>query len=143
LTNVAFHPCKMENQCYSTVLGVLSSAPCACTSKRADVKCSKNSNPIWWCTLVIPALRRQREGNLGIRGQPWLHREYQARQGHVARPCLKNRTKVSVLRIMTSDCQMHGLSHAWYMPHECHTSTPAFALQGPTSGGLSGGQHYR
>jgi hypothetical protein len=29
----------------------------------------------WWCTPLIPALGRQRQADLWVRGQPGLHRE--------------------------------------------------------------------
>jgi hypothetical protein len=49
----------------------------------------------WWCTSLIPALRRQRQADLRVRGQPGLQKEFQNSQGYTGRPCLRkqNRTK--------------------------------------------------
>ena len=39
---------------------------------------------------LIPALRRQRQADLGVQGQPGLQSEF---QGYTEKPCLKNKTK--------------------------------------------------
>jgi hypothetical protein len=40
----------------------------------------------------IPALGRQRQADLGVRGQPGLHSEFQNSQGSTEKPCLKKQT---------------------------------------------------
>jgi hypothetical protein len=37
---------------------------------------------VWWCTPVIPALRRQRQADFCVRGQPGLQSEFQDSQGY-------------------------------------------------------------
>jgi len=41
----------------------------------------------WWCTPLIPALRRQRQGD--FRGQPGLQSEFQDSQSYTETPCLE------------------------------------------------------
>jgi hypothetical protein len=51
----------------------------------------------WWWTPLIPALRKQRQADFCIRGQPGLQSEFQDSQGYTEKPCLKktkqNKTK--------------------------------------------------
>jgi hypothetical protein len=47
----------------------------------------------WWRTPLIPALRRQRQADLWVRGQPGLHSEFQDSQGYTEKPCLKKNKK--------------------------------------------------
>jgi hypothetical protein len=42
----------------------------------------------WWRTPLIPALRRQRQADFWVRGQPGLHSEFQDSQGYTEKPCL-------------------------------------------------------
>jgi hypothetical protein len=42
----------------------------------------------WWCTPLIPALRRQRQVDFWIRGQPGLQSEFWDSQGYIEKPCL-------------------------------------------------------
>jgi hypothetical protein len=48
----------------------------------------------WWRTPLIPALRRQRQEDFWVRGQPGLQSEFQDSQGYTEKPWLeKNKTK--------------------------------------------------
>jgi hypothetical protein len=42
---------------------------------------------------LIPALRRQRQGDLWVQGQPGLQSEFQDSQGYTEKPCLKKPKK--------------------------------------------------
>jgi hypothetical protein len=55
----------------------------------------KENRQVWWRTLLIPALSRQRQEDLcefetSLLG---LHREFQACKGFTVRPCLKKKKK--------------------------------------------------
>jgi hypothetical protein len=41
---------------------------------------------------LIPALRRQRQADFWVRGQPGLQTEFQDSQGYTEKPCLENKT---------------------------------------------------
>jgi hypothetical protein len=43
----------------------------------------------WWRTPLIPALRRQRQVDFWVRGQPGLQSEFQDSQGYTEKPCLE------------------------------------------------------
>jgi hypothetical protein len=43
----------------------------------------------WWCMPLIPALRRQRQADFWIQGQPGLQSEFQDSQCYTEKPCLK------------------------------------------------------
>jgi hypothetical protein len=45
-----------------------------------------------WHTPSIPALGRQRQVDLWVRGQPGLQSEFQDSQGYTEKPCLKKQT---------------------------------------------------
>jgi hypothetical protein len=47
----------------------------------------------WWCMRLIPALRRQRQADFWVRGQPGLQSEFQDSQGYTEKPCLKQTNK--------------------------------------------------
>jgi hypothetical protein len=47
----------------------------------------------WWCTPLIPALGRQRQADLWVRGQPGLQSEFQDSQGYTEKPCLEKLKK--------------------------------------------------
>jgi hypothetical protein len=42
---------------------------------------------------LIPALRRQRQADLRVQGQPGLQREFWDSQGYTEKPSLKTKTK--------------------------------------------------
>jgi hypothetical protein len=44
-----------------------------------------------WCTLLTPALGRQRQANFWVQGQPGLQSEFQDSQGYTEKPCLKKK----------------------------------------------------
>jgi hypothetical protein len=50
----------------------------------------------WWRTPLIPALRRQRQVNFWVRGQPGLQSEFQDSQGYTEKPCLEETKKKSI-----------------------------------------------
>ena len=43
----------------------------------------------WWCTPSIPALGRQEQADLWVRGQPGLLSKFQDNQGYTEKPCLE------------------------------------------------------
>jgi hypothetical protein len=45
----------------------------------------------WWLTPLIPVLRRQRQADFWVQGQPGLQSEFQDIQGYREKPCLKNK----------------------------------------------------
>jgi hypothetical protein len=47
----------------------------------------------WWRTPLISALRRQRQVDFWVRGQPDLQSEFQDSQGYTEKPCLKKPKK--------------------------------------------------
>lgn len=44
--------------------------------------------PAWWCMVLIPALKRQRQADLCDSG---LHIKFQNSWGYMVRPCLQNK----------------------------------------------------
>jgi hypothetical protein len=46
-----------------------------------------------WHTLLIPALKRQRQADFLVRGQPGLQREFQDSQDYTEKPCLEKKKK--------------------------------------------------
>jgi hypothetical protein len=50
----------------------------------------------WWCTPLIPALRRQRQADFWVRGQLGLQSEFQDSQDYTEKPCLEKRTHYPV-----------------------------------------------
>ena len=58
-------------------------------SRKAQIKKSLGEIVMqWWCTPVIPTLRRQRQADLRVRGQPGLQSGFQDSQGYIKKPCL-------------------------------------------------------
>jgi hypothetical protein len=47
----------------------------------------------WRCTPLMSALRRQRQVDLWIGGQPGLQSEFQDSQGYTEKPCLKEKRR--------------------------------------------------
>jgi hypothetical protein len=64
----------------------------------------------WWRKPLIPALRRQRQANFWVRGQPGLQSEFQDSQGYTEKPCLeKNKqTKKNPKKKKFQDILTHG-----------------------------------
>jgi hypothetical protein len=48
---------------------------------------------VWWRTPLIPALRRQRQEDFWVRGQPGLQSEFQDSQGYTEKPSLREKKK--------------------------------------------------
>jgi hypothetical protein len=48
---------------------------------------------VWWRTPLVPALRRQRQADFWVRGQPGLQSEFQDSQGYTEKPCLEKPKK--------------------------------------------------
>ena len=44
---------------------------------------------VWWRTPLVPALGRQRQADVWVRGQPGLQSEFQDSQGYTEKPCLE------------------------------------------------------
>jgi hypothetical protein len=63
------------------------------------IRCLTSVTPVsrsraWWRTPLVPALGRQRQVDLWVRGQPGLQSEFQDNQGYTEKPCLeKTKTK--------------------------------------------------
>jgi hypothetical protein len=47
---------------------------------------------VWWHVPLIPALRRQRQADFWLWGQPGLQSEFQDSQGYTEKPCLEKPT---------------------------------------------------
>ena len=47
---------------------------------------------MWWCTSLIPALRRQRQVDSWVRGQTGLLSEFQDTQGYTEKPRSQKKT---------------------------------------------------
>jgi hypothetical protein len=60
--------------------------------QKVEFKNNKNSRT-WWYTPLIPALRRLRQADFCIRGQPGLQSEFQNSQGYTEKPCLEKNKK--------------------------------------------------
>jgi len=59
------------------------------------------SSCAWWGTPLILVLRRQRQADFWVRGQPGLQSEFQDSQGYTEKPCLKNQKKKKKKKGMT------------------------------------------
>jgi hypothetical protein len=47
----------------------------------------------WWHMPLIPPLRRQRQADFRVRGQPGQQNEVQDSQGYTEKPCLEKKPK--------------------------------------------------
>jgi hypothetical protein len=61
----------------------------SCGGKEPGDNDNKKIGQAWWCTPLIPAFGRQRQGDFWVRGQPGLQSEFQDSQGYTEKPCLK------------------------------------------------------
>ena len=50
----------------------------------------------WCCTPLTPALRRQRQADFWVRGQPGLQSEFQDSQSYTEKPCLRKKQQKKV-----------------------------------------------
>ena len=68
----------------------------------------------WWPTPLIPALRRQRQVDFWVWGQPGLQSEFQDSQGCTEKPCLEKQKQRKEKRekAMSRSCQQN-LSGIW------------------------------
>jgi hypothetical protein len=55
----------------------------------------------WWRTPLIPALRRQRQADFWVRGQPGLQSEFQDSQGYTEKPCLEKQKQNQTRNLKT------------------------------------------
>jgi hypothetical protein len=65
---------------------------------------------VWWCTPLIPALRRQRQVDFWVRGQPGPQSEFQDSQGYTEKPCLKKQKKKKKKKKEMFEQQLYELS---------------------------------
>jgi hypothetical protein len=56
--------------------------------KRTMQRINKTSQ-VWWHTSLVPALRRQKQADFLVRGQPGLQSEFQDSQSYTEKPHLK------------------------------------------------------
>jgi hypothetical protein len=64
---------------------------CICGQRLQDMYLLNTAvSQVWWLMPLIPALRRQRQANLWVWGQPGLQSVFQDSQGYIERPCFKN-----------------------------------------------------
>ena len=64
----------------------------------------------WWGMSLTPELRRQRQADCGIRGQPDLQSEFQDRLSYTEKPCLKKKmVVVSVMQCDQSPCSLASM----------------------------------
>jgi hypothetical protein len=70
----------------------------------------------WWCIPLIPALKRQRQADIWVRGQPGLQSEFQDSQGYTEKPYLKkkqNKNKKIKFDIQSNKILMQTLWFKW------------------------------
>jgi hypothetical protein len=64
-----------------------------------------NSAGQWWRMPLIPALRKQRQSDFWVRGQPGLESEFRDSQGYAEKPCLeKTKNKKTNKKCEFIDC---------------------------------------
>jgi hypothetical protein len=81
-----------------------------------------------WHTPLIPALRRQRQADFWVQGQPGLQSEFQDSQGYTEKPSRKNNNKkriFSVFKILliSISCALVFSVWGWAIPHTRVTVT--------------------
>jgi hypothetical protein len=76
----------------------------------------------WWRTPLVPALRRQRQADFWVQGQPGLQSEFQDSQGYTEKLCL-GKTKKKKKKKKESVCSVFCL-HV-YSPCACLMSKEA------------------
>jgi hypothetical protein len=74
----------------------------------------------WWCTPLIPALRRQRQADFCVRGQPGLQSEFQDSQVYTEKPCLRktNKQNKTKQKPPTNPCSLQPLLYSgtgWWL----------------------------
>jgi hypothetical protein len=76
----------------------------------------------WWHTPLIPALRRQRQADFWVRGQPGLQSELQDSQGYTEKPCLKKQNKTKQNKT-TGMCTYRPILPPPYRHAHAHVNT--------------------
>jgi hypothetical protein len=74
----------------------------------------------WWLTPLIPALRRQRQADFWVRGQPGLQSEFQDSQCYTEKPCLKkqkNKTTQKCYPLTKQENSIHAYLFKIYKIH--------------------------
>jgi hypothetical protein len=77
----------------------------------------------YWRTPLIPALKRQRQADFWVRGQPGLQSEFQDSQGYTEKPCLEKPKKKKEEEEVVASCSVkRKCSHVYSLlqpPGDC------------------------
>ena len=93
----------------------------------------------WWCTPLIPALRRQRQADFWVQSQPGVQSEFQDSQGYTEKPChqktkkpKQNKNKsISVFILWVCEqviTQMECVLENWWVKSRGHGNTYVVAF---------------
>jgi hypothetical protein len=63
---------------------------------------------VCWRTPLIPALRKQRQADFGVRGEPSLQSEFQDSQGYTEKPCLEKTKNKNIYFIIFNNAYVWG-----------------------------------
>jgi hypothetical protein len=88
----------------------------------------------WWRMPLIPALRRQRQADFWVRGQPGLQSEFQDSQGYTEKPCLKKQNKTKQNKTKQNSIFSGAREMAQQLRTDCLSRGPEFNSQQPHSG---------
>ena len=70
-----------------------------------------NVSLVWWCTPLILALRRHRQADLWVKGQPGLQSIFQNSQSYTEKPCLQTKQTIPMWWVV-GWCQWSPYSEA-------------------------------